>query len=159
MAAPKSQFMKLTEVPEIVTWPETHYAYVEKIGPFQDTAPQAWQSLHQLMPAIMEQNKITGYTSLYKVAPKIYRAGVSVGEEPANLPEGVQYMRFNGGKYSRFILTGAYSNLPQASGRVFEIVAERKIQLRDDYCIENYTNGPRTTPEDQLVTEILIPMA
>jgi predicted transcriptional regulator YdeE len=127
MAAPKSQFMKLTEVPEIVTWPETHYVFVEKIGPFMDTAPQAWQSLHQLVPAIMKQNKITGYTSLYKVAPKIYRAGVSVSEEPTNLPEGVQYMKFKGGKYSRFVLTGAYSNLPQASGRVWEIVSERKI--------------------------------
>jgi effector-binding domain-containing protein len=40
---------------------------------------------------------------------------------------------------------------------VFEIVAEKKIQMRDDYCIENYTNDPRTTPEEQLVTEILIP--
>jgi effector-binding domain-containing protein len=159
MAAPKSQFMRLTEVPEIVTWPETHYVFVEKTGPFMDTAPQAWQSLHQLVPVILERNKITGYTSLYKIAPKIYRAGVSVSEKPANLPEGVQYTKFNGGKYSRFVLTGAYSNLPQASGRVCEIVSERKIQVRDDYWIENYTNDPRTTPEDQLVTEILIPTA
>ena len=32
-----------------------------------------------------------------------------------------------------------YANLPEASGRVFEIVAEKKIQMRDDYCIEHYT--------------------
>jgi effector-binding domain-containing protein len=54
-------------------------------------------------------------------------------------------------------LTGSYAQLPEASGRVFEIVAEKKIQMRDAYCIENYANDPRTTPEDQLVTEILIP--
>jgi hypothetical protein len=42
---------------------------------------------------------------------------------------------------------------------VFEIVAEKKIQMRDDYCIENYVNDPQTTPEDQLVTQILIPTA
>ena len=158
MAAPKSQ-LKLTEVPESISWPETHYVFVEKIGPFQDTAPQAWQNLQQLLPAILEQNKVTGFISLYKIGPKIYRAGVSVDSEPGNLPQGVQYMKFKGGKYSRFVLTGPYSNLPQASGRVFEIVSERKIQLRDDYCIEHYTNDPRTTPEDQLVTEILIPTA
>ncbi|PYU23764.1 MAG: hypothetical protein DMG30_10455 [Acidobacteria bacterium] len=40
---------------------------------------------------------------------------------------------------------------------MFEIVSERKIKLRDEYCIENYVNDPRTTPETQLVTEILIP--
>jgi DNA gyrase inhibitor GyrI len=95
--------------------------------------------------------------SLYKVGPKIYRAGVAVAAAPKNLPENVRYEKFKGGKYSKFVLTGSYANLPQASGRVFEIVAEKKIQMRDDYCIENYTNDPRTTPEDQLVTEILIP--
>jgi hypothetical protein len=48
--------------------------------------------------------------------------------------------------------------LPEACGRVFDIVAEKKIQLRDDYGIENYANDPRTTPEDQLmITEILVP--
>jgi len=96
---------------------------------------------------------------LYKTGPKIYRAGVAVTVEPKNLPENVRYEKFKGGKYSKFVLTGSYANLPEASGRVFGIVAEKKIQMRDDYCIENYTSDPRTTPEDQLVTEILIPTA
>ena len=157
MSTAKGSALQLTQQLEIVAWPETHYVYLEKIGPFQDTAPQTWQEVHKLIPAIAEHNKITGYTSLYKVAPKIYRAGVSVEGEPQNLPPGLQYTKFKGGKYSRFVLTGPYSNLPEASGRVFQIVAEKKIQMRDDYCIENYTNDPRTTPEDQLVTEILIP--
>jgi len=96
--------------------------------------------------------------SLYKMGPKIYRAGVSVAEEPKDLPEGMRYEKFHGGKYGRFVLTGPYSNLPEASGRVFEIVKAKKIQLRDDFCIENYANDPRTTPEDQLVTQILVPL-
>ena len=157
MATPKRASLKLTEEPDIVTWPETHYVFVEKIGPFQETAPQAWQDLHPVVALILEHNKITGYMSLYKAGPKIYRAGVAVAAEPKNLPENVRHEKFKGGKYSRFVLTGSYANLPEASGRVFEIVAEKKIQMRDDYCIENYKNDPRTTPEDQLVTEILIP--
>ena len=64
-----------------------------------------------------------------------------------------------GGKYTRFILTGPFSQLPEASGRVFKIVAEKKIPLRDGYNIENYVNDPRTTPEDQLLTEIMFPTA
>jgi len=157
MATPQRAPMQLTQEPEIVTWPETHYIFIEKIGPFQNTAPQAWQELHPLVPAISENNKITGYMSLYKVGPKVYRAGVSVAAEPKNLPANFSYEKFKGGKYSRFVLTGSYANLPEASGRVFEIVSEKKIQMRDDLCIENYANDPRTTPEDQLVTEILIP--
>ena len=157
MATPQKAPLKLTQEPEIVTWPETHYVFIEKIGPFQDSAPKAWQEVHPLAPKISETNKITGYMSLYKAGPKIYRAGLALAAEPTNLPANLKYERFKGGKYSRFVLTGSYANLPEASGRVFEIVAEKKIQMRDDFCIENYANDPRTTPEDQLVTEILIP--
>jgi len=28
---------------------------------------------------------------------------------------------------------------------------------REDFFVENYVNDPRTTPEDQLITEILAP--
>jgi effector-binding domain-containing protein len=150
--------MKLTQEPNIVHWPETHYVFLEKIGPFQDTAPKAWNDLQKLVPAISEHNKIMGFMSLYKRGPEIYRAGVSLANEPKNLPANLKYEKFHGGKYSRFVLTGPYSNLPEASGRVFEIVSEKKIQVRDDYCIEYYVNDPKSTPEDQLVTEILIPM-
>jgi DNA gyrase inhibitor GyrI len=153
----RGDFMQLSEVPEIVNWPETHYVFVVKIGPFQNTAGQAWQTLHQLVPQISKHNKITGYTSLYRVASQVYRAGVSLSAEPKNLPAGLAYTKFAGGKYSRFVLTGPYSQLPEASGRVFAIVSEQKLQVRDDFGIENYANDPRTTPEEQLITEILVP--
>lgn len=151
--------MKLTETPEVVTWPQMHYIFVEKVGPFMESAPQAWQALHAATPEVEKHNTITGYTSLYKRDPQVYRAGLSLAAPPQNLPEGVRYEIFPGGKYSRFVMTGGYSNLPEASSRVFEIVDEKKIQQRDDYCIENYVNDPRTTPEEQLLTEILIPTA
>ena len=128
MATPQKAPMKLTQEPEIVTWPETHYVFVEKTGPFQNTAPQAWQEVHPLAAAISEDNKITGYMSLYKAGPKIYRAGLALAAEPRNLPASLQYEKFKGGKYSKFVLTGSYANLPEASGRVFERVAEKKIQ-------------------------------
>jgi predicted transcriptional regulator YdeE len=151
--------MKLTETPEIVAWPETDYVFVEKVGPFQFTAQQAWQSAHTFVEALAKHNKITGYMSLYRVGPKVYRAGFALEEPPVELPDGLQHLRFSGGKYSRFVLTGPYTQLPEASGRVFEIVAEKGIKQRDDYCIEYYVNDPRITPEENLITEILIPTA
>ena len=151
--------MNLTETPEIVTWPEIHYLYVEKTGPFQTTAPEAWNQLHKVVPEVSRNNQVTGYTSLYKVGPKTYRAGVSLAAPPKDLPPGLEYTKFKGGKYSRFVLTGPYSDLPAASRRVFEIVSEKKIPLRDDFNIENYLNDPRTTPPPQLKTEILVPTA
>jgi DNA gyrase inhibitor GyrI len=149
--------LNLTTRPETVTWPATHYVFIEKIGPFQETAMKAWNELHQLVPAVSEHNKITSYTSLYKMGPKIYRAGVGLAAEPKNLPAGLRYEKFPGGKYSKFVLTGPYSNLPEASGRVFHIVGEQKMAMRDDFCIEDYINDPRTTPEAELITHILVP--
>jgi len=153
--------MDLTENPEIVNWPKTHYVYIEKVGPFQETAPQAWQQVHKIVPEILEHHKITGYMSLYKIEGEkmTYRAGVALAAKPTTLPDGLRYTLFPGGKYSRFVLTGSFSNLPEASGRVCEIVIEKKIQRRNDFGIEHYVNDPRTTPEEKLVTEILVPTA
>ena len=149
--------MNLNEHPEIVSWPETHYVFVERIGLFMENAGAAWQQAHTLAPALSENNRITGYMALYKRGPNIYRAGFSVAAPPVNVPEGLRYERFPGGKYVRFVLTGPYSDLPQASGRAWSLVGEKKIELRDDFAIENYVNDPRVTPPEQLVTHIMIP--
>ncbi len=150
--------MNLTEKPNIVTWPETHFVFVEKIGPFQETAQKAWQALHQNIPELSKYCKTAGFMSLYKIEPQmIYRAGVIVNSRPEHLPADLKYEKFDGGKYSRFVLTGSYSNLPEACGRVFKIVRETSLPVRNAFYIEHYLNDPKVTPEDQLVTEILIP--
>src|ERR1700733_3308838 len=144
--------MNLTHHPKHISGPKTHYVYIENIDPFQATAAKAWEKLHKLVPKILEHNKITGYLSLYRCKPEmIYRAGVAIEAQPKDLPHGLQYERFSGGKYSRFVLTGPYSELPEASGRVFEMVSEKHIEMRNDFCIENYLNDPRTTAEKDLM--------
>ena len=87
----------------------------------------------------------------------IYRAGFAVSGKPETLPPGFQYEEFQGGKYARFVLTGSYSQLPEACGKVFSIVEKTNLPMRDGFFGENYVNDPNTTPEDQLQTEILIP--
>ena len=151
--------MNLTEEPEIVDWPVTHYVFVEKTGPFPKVAPEAWQTAYSLAPLLAEHNRITGSMSLYKMNPSVYRAGFMLAGEPVKVPAGLKYETFGGGRYSRFVLTGPYSNLPAATRRVFEIVSKRDMMLRSDFNIEKYVSDPRTTPEEQLITEILVPTA
>jgi DNA gyrase inhibitor GyrI len=149
----------LNETPDIIQFPVTPYVFIEKVGPFMETAQPAWESVHKNAADISKTGKICGAFSLYKIEPQmIYRAGVRVEEKPANLPAGFQYVQFEGGKYARFVLKGSYSQLPEACGRVFEIVEKTKMAVRDGFYIENYVNDPTTTPEDQLLTEILIPI-
>src|SRR5579871_483467 len=151
--------MNLTEEPTIVNWPETHYVFIERTGSFPEIAPAAWGSAHENLAALEDHNQVTGYMSLYRMNPNTYRAGFALAVPPKNLPAALTYEKFPGGKYSRFVLTGPYTQLGPATGRVWQIVGERKIPLRDDFAIENYLNDPRVTPASDLITEILVPAA
>ena len=77
---------------------------------------------------------------------------------PIDLPDGLHYEEFEGGKYSCLTYTGPYSELGPVSGRAWEI-ALREVAMRPGFAIENYVNDPQTTPEGELITEILIPTA
>jgi DNA gyrase inhibitor GyrI len=149
--------MNLTETPEMMHWPETYYVFVEKVGPFMENAPAAWGEAHGLAPELTNHNTIAGYLSLYKMATGTYRAGFALEAPPSELPEGLQYEKFAGGRYAKFVLTGPYTQLGPATGRVMQMVAEQGIAVRDDFYIENYVNDPRVTPAEELKTEILVP--
>jgi effector-binding domain-containing protein len=151
--------MNLTETAEIVTWPETHYVFVERTGSIPKNAPLAWQEFQQLVPQLKSNAGVTGFLSLYKMDPPVYRAGALVEAKPAELPGKLRYERLEAGRYARFVLTGPYSQLPQATTRVVEIVSDKKLRLRDDYHIEHYMNDSATAPEEKLGTEILFPVA
>lgn len=151
--------INLTETPDTVTWPEMHYVFLEKVGTFQQTAPAAWTEFHELRESVAAHNTITGFMSLYQMGPQIYRAGVSVSAPPRDLPAGLRYEKFPGGKYARFVLTGPYMQLGPATCRACELVAAQRIALREGFNIEHYVTDPRITPEPELITEILFPTA
>jgi DNA gyrase inhibitor GyrI len=88
----------------------------------------------------------------------IYQAGVALARKPERVPGGLQEKSIRGGRYARFLLTGPYTQIWPAFDRVFRVLAEQKVTLRPEYCIENYLNDPQTTPEDQLKTELLVPV-
>ncbi len=159
--------MPLNEVGEIITWPSTHYLCVEKVGPFSETAGAAWGQLHGVyLPQLRTRGdfQIQTLFALYELEPHWrYRAGVAISGPPIDpLPEGLTYMNFSGGKYRRYILTGPYKQLPEACGRVFDLVhtlpeGEGTPKKEDAIYGEVYVTDPSTTPEDELVTHILVP--
>ncbi len=150
--------MSLTNKPEIVHWGMIHYVFVERVGPFHETARKCWQEIHALIPEIAAKNQIEKHFAEYKVGPQaVYRAGVSLAGPPADLPAGVRYEAQPGGKYSRFTYMGPHSELPAVSGEVWSYVREREIAVRDGFALEYYVNKTQDAPESELVTEILIP--
>jgi TetR/AcrR family transcriptional regulator, transcriptional repressor for nem operon len=157
MTATNHAPLQLALSTDTVVWPETHYVFIERIGPPPVISAQTWADLHLLVPAMARHNTIRGFLSLYKMKEQVYRAGISLFAAPSGLPTGLGYQIFRGGKYHRFIYTGPYSRLGEATARAVQMVRERNLSLRDDFSIEHYVTDPKTTPEDQLVTEILFP--
>lgn len=151
--------MNLVLEPEPVVLPGMHYVFVERVGPFKTNAGQAWQAAHTSLSELGKKNEIVGYLSLYKIGPQVYRAGFALAQAPVELPAGMDYEKFAGGKYLRFVLTGPYSDLPAASGQAWSTFEEKGFPARDAFAVEQYLNRPGVTPEDQLVTHILIPVA
>lgn len=151
--------VRLTEKADTKEWPEMHYVFIERVGHIPQNAPQAWTEMHRLVPEIEKHNQITGYMSLYRMDENVYRAGVSVAAKPQQLPEGVRYEKYAGGRFHRFVLTGSFAQLGPATGLAVARVREQELPLRRDFNIENYVTDPRVTPEDELKTEILFPAA
>ena len=150
---------------ETVTRPLTHYVFLETQGPFPEVAPPLWEKLLPFVPRL-DQQQILEYLGLSgidktKVGEEtmIYQAGIVVPAEPRRLPDGLRHRAVKSGKYARFVLKGPYTQIWMAFDQIFRTLAEAKVELRPEFCIENYVNDPRVTPEDQLRTELLVPIA
>jgi AraC family transcriptional regulator len=158
--------MNLTSNPEIVTRPATHYVFLQRQGPFSEVAPPAWDAMFPILRSQIEEKDIVEFLGLSGIDraklgedAMIYQAGVALKHAPTSPLKGLQYRKIESGVYARFLLIGPYSQIWSAFDQVFKTMAEKKISLREEFCIENYLNDPKETPEDQLQTEILIPAA
>ncbi len=89
----------------------------------------------------------------------IYQAGVTLHSSPRTPISGLMSRKLGGGTYARFLLTGPYVQVWPAFNEMFRTLAERKVSLRREFCVENYLNDPKVTPEDQLQSELLVPVS
>ena len=161
---PTDSVVNLTTTFEMITRPLTHYVYLEKSGPFVEVAPSTWNEIFPLLRAHVNQTSIIGYLGLSTIdtarageEAMIYQAGVALSSTPERALQRLKYKDIEGGSYARFLLTGPYSQVWIAFDQIFKKLAEKQVELRNDFCIENYLNDPAVTPEDELLTELLVP--
>jgi AraC family transcriptional regulator len=161
---PKEMDVNFTDDFDIVTRPMTHYVYLERRGPFSEVAPPLWG---EFLPHLQQlrSDEVREYLGVSGVDKSragedamIYQAGVALARKLQRVPDGLQEKSIRSGRYARFLLKGPYTQIWPAFDRVFRILSEQKVTLRPEYCIENYVNDPQTTPEDQLKTELLVPV-
>jgi AraC-like DNA-binding protein/DNA gyrase inhibitor GyrI len=163
----KEIMVNLTTKFDVVARPLTHYLYLEKHGPFPEIAPATWNDFFPLLEGQVDHASVLAYLGLSgidktKVGEQamIYAAGVALcsaaQQEP---PQGLSYREVPAGNYARFVLTGPYPQIWPAFNQIFKSLADSNIELRPEFCIEDYRNNPKITPEAELLTELLIPVA
>lgn len=65
----------------------------------------------------------------------------------------------NGGKYLVFIYKGAYENLSVVYDTIFaKYIPESGYVLRNSFSFEKYLNDSKLVPQDELLTELYIPV-
>lgn len=161
-APTKMSVYKLTVAPEVIERENTHFVFVEAEGLLGAAAQFCWIEMFTKYVANLQANNeftVLSNISMFKTKPvSVYRAGCALSKYPSTLDEGLKYEFAAGGKYARFTVTGPYSTLPEAREQVFQIIEETKMDVRDAFMVGCYGNDPKDTPEEELVTYILVPI-
>ena len=153
--------MPLKDITTEVEWRDVHYVYIEKPGTYLEVNSQCWAEFEAAKPHISDDSlHFLTYFSMFKHGNvKGFCAGGTVAEAPTEeLPAGVQYMMLEHGRYLQYTVSGDYSQLPDAYKTIMQRIEDGGIITRGGWYIEHYVNRHETTPEDELVTHILVPI-
>lgn len=87
-----------------------------------------------------------------------YQAGVPVAEAPKDpLPEGLAVGKSPEGRALKFIHRGSYDAMDSTYEAITNHLDEKRLEARDLF-VEHYLTDPLTTPEDNLVIEVYVPI-
>ncbi|MNJ94897.1 Transposon Tn10 TetD protein [compost metagenome] len=157
--------LNLSEKPEVITRAKMEiFALKGQGGSFADIAPLVWQNFLNILSQQKQDLSSSEYLGLSYIESinqrdnHIYKVAISnpTGQslsfkelEREVLPEQ---------KYLKFDLKGSYRGVWPAFNQIFKYVSENSYELADGPCLENYLNDPSCTPEDELLTELLVPI-
>ena len=147
------------------TVPPMRVVSVRHVGPY-NTCCAAWATLSQLAGPLGLFGPHTkmiglGYDDPAITAPeKIrYDACLTVPDDFAGTPE-LPVSVIDGGEYAMAVVKGPYTNLAPAFAHVCGVWGpDSGREFAGTPSIEFYLNNPGTTPPEELLTEIGVPLA
>jgi len=150
---------------EVFDFPAVKFAYLEAIGPFSVHAPTTWRSFYTISQEVVPKEAIKYMAGLSKVDESksgdekyTYQAGVMLKDEVSSDFPGLLYREIPGGKFAKFRLSGPYAQLPHAYPLAMLRLKENGLELRQEFCMEIYVNTPGNAKEDELITDIYLPI-
>lgn len=85
-------------------------------------------------------------------------AGVEVRPAGASLPDGVERVAVPGGRSAVLVHRGSYAGLPEPWRAIYRWIAAAGEATGDAPPYERYLNNPEEVGEDELLTEIVVPL-
>jgi effector-binding domain-containing protein len=87
-----------------------------------------------------------------------FQAAVPIESAPANPPRGdLAVGKSPSGKALKFVHRGSYDSMDSTYEAITNHLDEKRLEAKDLF-IEEYASDPVTTPEDQLVITVLVPI-
>jgi effector-binding domain-containing protein len=115
------------------------YGAIEKLGAKPDGAPMT----------IYTATDDTGFQ---------FQAAVPVAQAPASSPDGhIKIGKSPTGTALKFVHRGSYDEMDSTYEAIAHHLDERRLEAKDLF-VEQYMKDPITTPDDDLVIEIYVPL-
>jgi effector-binding domain-containing protein len=87
-----------------------------------------------------------------------FQIGVPIAEAPKDPPKGdIAIDKSPDGKALKFVHRGSYDAMDTTYEAITNYLDEKKLDAKDLF-VEQYITDPRTTPEDNLVIEVYVPL-
>ena len=88
-----------------------------------------------------------------------FQAAVPVAQAPATMPAGSEIVvgKSPAGKALKFVHRGSYDAMDTTYEAITNYLDEKQLEAKDLF-VEQYIKDPVTTPEDDLVIEVYVPL-
>ncbi len=153
----------------VENWPAFRVAYAREHGPYLESTGKAWERLGTWLPdsgLIVAESLFLGamHDDPENTAPEKLRYDACVTLSAGQVFEGdeakgIAVQVIPGGDYALVRHKGPYEGLGEAWGKLMTEwlpSSGREPDMRP--CFEVYVNDPRTTPAEELLTDIYMPL-
>lgn len=147
--------------PEIIERNETIiYSYGVVDSSFKEAAQHTWDEFLKILPTVNEDLSKSEFMGVGEMLEEkcSYKAAISLPTNENVQIKGLKREVIPHSKYAKFLLKGSYEGIWYAFDEAFKYINESDFQIGSAPCLELYLNDPSITPEEELLTEILIPI-
>jgi AraC family transcriptional regulator len=158
--------IEIQEEPSVIILPQKHFIYLSHTGDYSQCSSIAfdqenWDFLYEyaterhLLPFEPEYYGICFDDSSIRHPERCRFYACQTVTTPIKPDEKIGAMSIEQGKYAVYTHIGSYDKLDAFYNAIFR---NFPYELRDDFILERYLNSPQEVREEELITEVLIPI-